>query len=150
MAPIKVDVEIALDAALEMLLWSETVETDDGTMGDSFESAGYATDEIDPSGVADVRGALEGFLASIAEERPYLWSVVVMSLRATRGYMSSDVPVVTALSRWVGDNWILTANRHGAGFWDTGLGRIGDYLTDMAHGASYNLYLGDDDRVYVS
>lgn len=31
------------------------------------------------------------------------------------------------------DLW-LTANHHGAGFWDRGLGDVGDYLTSVAHG----------------
>ena len=30
------------------------------------------------------------------------------------------------------ESW-LTRNRHGAGFWDRGLGRVGDILTEVAH-----------------
>lgn len=46
------------------------------------------------------------------------------------------------------DFW-LTRNRHGAGFWDRGLGDIGRELTDMAHawGSAY-LYIGDDGNIY--
>lgn len=32
-----------------------------------------------------------------------------------------------------GHDFWLTRNRHGAGFWDRGLGEIGDRLTDSAH-----------------
>lgn len=50
-----------------------------------------------------------------------------------------------------GHDFWLTRNRHGAGFWD------GDWdepaaslLTEAAHAAGEsNLYLGDDDRLYV-
>lgn len=45
----------------------------------------------------------------------------------------------------VGHDFWLTRNRHGAGFWDRGLGEVGRKLTDAAHayGDAY-LYLGDN------
>lgn len=47
------------------------------------------------------------------------------------------------------DLW-LTRNRHGAGFWDRGLGELGDALTKAAHAmGSRDLYVGDDGLVYV-
>ena len=50
-----------------------------------------------------------------------------------------------------GHDFWLTRNRHGAGFWDRGLGERGQRLTDAAHvyGESY-LSIGDDGKVYVS
>lgn len=48
------------------------------------------------------------------------------------------------------DFW-LTRNRHGAGFWDRGLGLVGKNLTDMAHAYSEaNLYKGDDGKLYLA
>lgn len=49
-----------------------------------------------------------------------------------------------------GHDFWLTRNRHGAGFWDRGLGDAGQRLTNNAHtyGESY-LYVGDDGKVYV-
>jgi hypothetical protein len=49
-----------------------------------------------------------------------------------------------------GHNFWLTRNRHGAGFWDMGLGDIGQRLTDAAHvyGES-DLYVSNG-KVYVS
>jgi hypothetical protein len=49
----------------------------------------------------------------------------------------------------IGHDFWLTRNGHGAGFWDRGLGDLGDKLTDAAHsfGSCY-LYVGDDGRVY--
>jgi hypothetical protein len=51
----------------------------------------------------------------------------------------------------IGHDFWLTRNRHGAGFWDRGLGDLGDKLTAAAHtyGES-NLYVGDDGQVYVA
>jgi hypothetical protein len=51
----------------------------------------------------------------------------------------------------VGHDLFLTRNRHGAGFWDRGLGEVGDELTEIAHimGGS-DFYVGDDGQVYAS
>ena len=56
--------------------------------------------------------------------------------------------------RWPGeeraghDFW-LTRNGHGAGFWDRGLGDLGDMLADAARVyGGVDLYPGDDGRIY--
>jgi len=47
------------------------------------------------------------------------------------------------------DLW-LTRNGHGAGFWDRGLGDLGDRLTDAAHVYGVvDLYVGDDGKVHA-
>ena len=50
-----------------------------------------------------------------------------------------------------GTDFWLTRNRHGAGYWDRGLGKIGTALSDAAHvyGTS-SLYRGDTGAVHVS
>jgi len=51
----------------------------------------------------------------------------------------------------VGHDFWLTRNHHGAGFWDRGLGEIGDALTDAAYAyGERDLYVGDDGKLYVS
>lgn len=51
----------------------------------------------------------------------------------------------------VGHDFWLTRNRHGAGFWDRGLGDVGDKLTAMSHPyGELDLYVGDDGFVYVN
>jgi len=48
------------------------------------------------------------------------------------------------------DFW-FTRNRHGAGFWDRGLGIAGDWLSDAAKVyGSCDLYRGDDGKLYLS
>ena len=50
-----------------------------------------------------------------------------------------------------GHDFWLTRNRHGAGFWDRGLGPLGDTLTDAAHAyGEVNLYVGDDDAIHAN
>jgi hypothetical protein len=34
---------------------------------------------------------------------------------------------------YAGHDFWLTRNRHGAGFWDRGLGKVGETLTELAH-----------------
>lgn len=46
------------------------------------------------------------------------------------------------------DFW-LTRNGHGAGFWSWDFGEIGDALAKAAHAfGEYNLYIGDDGKIY--
>lgn len=50
-----------------------------------------------------------------------------------------------------GTDFWFTRNHHGAGFWDRGLGEVGDALTKAAHGySSIDLYRGDDGKLYLS
>lgn len=50
----------------------------------------------------------------------------------------------------IGHDFWLTRNGHGAGFWDRGLGDIGDKLTDAckAFGEVW-LYVGDDGQIHA-
>jgi hypothetical protein len=51
----------------------------------------------------------------------------------------------------VGHNFWLTRNRHGAGFWDRGLGALGDRLTKAAHAyGECDIYLGDDGKLHLT
>ena len=48
-----------------------------------------------------------------------------------------------------GHDFWLTRNRHGAGFWDRGLGELGNRLSDAARAyGECDLYIGDDDMIY--
>lgn len=50
-----------------------------------------------------------------------------------------------------GHDFGLTRNGHGVGFWDRGLGELGKRLTDASKAfGTVDLYLGDDEKVYVS
>lgn len=48
-----------------------------------------------------------------------------------------------------GHDFWLTREGHGAGFWDRGLGEVGDKLTDIAHKFGCgDLYVGDDNLLH--
>ncbi len=48
-----------------------------------------------------------------------------------------------------GHDFWLTRNGHGAGFWDRGLGELGDKLTSATEKYSEaHLYVGDDGKIY--
>jgi len=50
-----------------------------------------------------------------------------------------------------GHDFWLTRNGHGAGFWDRGLGELGDKLTAAAKAyGSCDMCVGDDGKVYVA
>ena len=49
-----------------------------------------------------------------------------------------------------GHDYWLTRNGHGVGFWDRGLGAVGDRLSEAAGRREVYVYLGDDGKVYVS
>ena len=50
----------------------------------------------------------------------------------------------------IGHDFWLTRNGHGAGFWDRGLGDLGDRLTELCrpYGEAY-LYVGDDGQIHT-
>lgn len=50
-----------------------------------------------------------------------------------------------------GHDFWLTRNGHGAGFWDRGLGELGERLSEASKAfGGIDLYLGDDEQVYAS
>jgi hypothetical protein len=49
----------------------------------------------------------------------------------------------------IGHDFWLTRNGHGAGFWDRGLGDVGDKLTEACKAfGGVDLYVGDDGLIY--
>lgn len=52
--------------------------------------------------------------------------------------------------RLVGHDYLLTCKGSGAGFWDRGMGDLGEELTKAAHAeGSLDLYPGDDGLLYI-
>lgn len=50
-----------------------------------------------------------------------------------------------------GNDFWLTRNRHGVGFWDRGLGEVGAALADHARFmGEVSLYVGDDGKLYLA
>lgn len=112
------------DAYIECALWSSIVgEEEDSEPLDANHSA----DDIAPETLARIEEDCEDFYDAQSE----LWSSVDMD------------------DSQAGHDFWLTRNRHGAGFWDRGLGAVGDQLTEAAKVyGSVDLYVGDDGKIY--
>ena len=112
-----------IDAYLETSLWAST--DDDGEPLDGDYDKDDIADETLNEMEADARDFFQANEDALGEDE---WD-------ASRG----------------GHNFWLTRNGHGAGFWDGDYPIRGDELTrnSKAYG-EYNLYIGDDGKIYGS
>lgn len=109
-------------AYLETALWSSTNE--DGTPLDDLASV----DDLSPE---SVRAMTEDCVS-------FVWAN-----RAALRESGQD-------AGQAGHDFWLTRNGHGAGFWDRGLGEVGERLTKASKPyGSCDLYVGDDGKVYT-
>lgn len=108
-------------------MWTATDDQGE-PVEDKFEES-----DIDPSSLAEQQKQLVDFmranralLAKAAELRPGFYDAAQ-----------------------IGHDFHLTRNGHGTGFWDRGLGDVGDQLRDRSqdHGSA-ELYAGDDGKLY--
>lgn len=110
-------------AYLKTALWSSTDEN-----GEALDAV-YHVDDFAQSAVDQAASDLDDFFESNEE-----------AIEAS-GLSDSDVA----------HNFWLTRNRHGAGFWDKGLGEIGEELTEAAHAyGESDAYEGDDGQIYLT
>lgn len=125
------DVEAATRAYVEAALWASSCNgtaEHEGCRGEdcdvSLATLGYTAETLDP-GTADIMAAeVRAFVALCAEERPNVFDGINPAL--------------------VGVDFWLTRNGHGAGFWDRGLGEVGDHLTYWAKTYGHaSLYVTD-------
>ena len=110
-----------INAYLVCALWSST---DDN--GDPL-SSNYGLDDISPDLAAKAMSDCENFI--IANRADLL----------TSGLNNGQI----------GYDFWLTRNGHGTGFWDRGLGKVGDRLTKACKAFPANdFYVGDDRLIY--
>lgn len=113
-------------------LWSSTDNSDPDTGGDPLED-NYEKEDIAPETMAEMIADCTDFQESNADDLA----------EAERLEPSQDA-FRSGVYFW------LTRNHHGAGFWDRGLGDIGDRLTKNSHPyGDVDLYVGDDGRIYA-
>ena len=109
-----------LDAYIECALWSSPSGTDEAEFMDGVEA------ELAEETVEAMRKDVTAFIA------------------ANAGDLLDMPPEQTGHDLW------LTRNRHGAGFFDRGLGERGERLTRAAQAlGERTLYLGDDGLIYM-
>jgi hypothetical protein len=109
------DLDAIVKGYLDCQLWAG-IDTD---REDTKLDANYCRHDINPDYVDRVRKELlEVVTAHPLAVRMYL------NARERTGYDRNEL---------FGHDFYLTRERHGAGFWDRGLGEVGDYLTKIAH-----------------
>jgi len=97
----------------------------------------------------------EPFDANYSREDIALSSALSMA-RECRDFMRENYDDLSAYAFELsmdsaGHDFWLTKNRHGAGFWDRGLGDLGKRLSDASKAyGSTDLYLGDDGKIHAS
>lgn len=121
---------LMLEAYIECALWS-TTDNSNEQGGDPLDD-NYDETDLDPDTYAEMLEDCASFLnnaSELLEMAPYILRTPYTAEQA-------------------GHDFWLTRNGHGAGFWDRGLGDIGDRLSDIARTyGSYDLYVTDDGKV---
>jgi hypothetical protein len=103
----------------------------------------YSVENISPEYVAKVREELSDVVtAHPLAVRMYL------AHRSTRERVAAGFNRVDAVitSEYFGHDFYLTREHHGVGFWDRGLGELGEYLTKIAksYGSAETLWDNGD------
>jgi hypothetical protein len=107
-----------LAAFLAAAVWSETDAINEGDEPQPLDALGFTVDDLTASAVGTATDDVRDFL------------------KANWGDVHGMDPAQ------VGHDFLLTRNHHGAGFWDRGLGDVGDRLTDACRPyGSYSLYV---------
>lgn len=110
-------------AYIECALWSSTDDSDD--QGGEPLDANYLIEDIHPDTINEMLADCDDFTQAQSE------------LLEGLDYSQS------------GHDFWLTRNGHGAGFWDRGLGEVGQKLTEACRPyGSYDLYVGDDGMIH--
>jgi len=110
------DIDGMVTGYLDAQLWAQH----DYDRDDEMLDANYDRDDIDPNYVERIRAEF----AALVTEHP----LAVRMYGSQRKFHAGDGTV------WehFGHDFYLTREGHGAGFWDRGLGDLGDYLTSIA------------------
>lgn len=119
---------LALDGYLECALWS------------SYDLyTGCPLDELDTGALADE--TFDDMACDVWRFLATCWGDV---------WEDFEIDLSGIEPKQLGHDLWLTRNRHGAGFWDRGLGEIGDKLTELARSyGDVTLYIGDDGKIYA-
>lgn len=124
------DLEAFLAAYRQTALWSSS--------NDRHES--------DPDNEAEM---LDGSRYNLAEEAEAGMRASCEEFLAAHGHLVAEAKKVGRSIEDCGHDFWLTRCDHGTGFWDRGLGELGDKLSRAAKSfGNVDLYVGDDDLIY--
>lgn len=123
---------------IDALLWSEWQETDEGKSIPLDKH--YSATDVHPDSLKRIRLDCEQFLA---DAEPLI---------TDESRLARIDPEQGTLWDYAGHDFLLTRNRHGAGYWDGDWRNPeADELTRLAEGfPDCTAYVGDDNMVHVS
>jgi hypothetical protein len=143
-----IDIDEFVQHYVTCLLWSETVddvEEDPDEYGELPQINAdyrYGPDDIAPEAMAEIRGDCSGFVAAHGD--------LLLAMGETAAELQPNVHRYFDPEGDGGHNFCLSRNGHGTGFWDRGLGELGDRLHDAAKFyGTQGLYVADDGLLYV-
>jgi hypothetical protein len=120
-------------AYIEALFFTESGDSDD-------ELNGLGFDDLAPEAIHTILADCASFQNDLPKD----------SHGRTALDLAYDYAPVAYDATQAGHDFWLTRNGHGAGFWDRGLGVVGDDLTEAATCfGECNPYKGDDGKIYV-
>lgn len=123
------NIEEFLSAYIEAALWSSCGPDEEPHACENLDDL-FSADDIAPECLASMRADCADFIAAQA---------VDLCLYVQEKHSAAEA----------GHDFWLTRNGHGAGFWDRGLGALGERLTAAAKVyGSCDLYPGDDGKIY--
>jgi hypothetical protein len=128
-------IEIMVRHYLIAALWAST-DNAGNPLDDTCDDSDWH-----PSAIARANADCAAFIAQAQQLLPYLPDSYGAHPDCGRVH-----PAYAALGH---DLW-LTRNHHGAGFWDRGLGAVGEKLTGLAHEmGECDAYIGNDCFIYL-
>ena len=128
------DLDRFLSGYVECALWSSCGPEEEPHACESLDDL-FGADDIAPECLASMREDCADFIASNAADL-----ALYAEKRGNEQWGASEL---------AGHDFWLTRNGHGAGFWDRGLGALGDRLSTAAKVyGSFDLYPGDDGKIY--
>jgi hypothetical protein len=127
------EIDIATDQAMITLLWSAGDRTDEEGNGLYPWDSKFTVEDFADGQRAKMREIIAEFMATNVDALVRSGHVI--------GWQDDRAKV-----SMIGHDYILTSGRHGAGFWDRGLGALGDVLTQAAQATwrEWNLYTGEE------
>lgn len=127
------DIDAIVDGYLDCQLWAQHDSSTEERMesGECLD-ANYGRYDIS-----------DEYVEKIREE---LTEVIVSHPLAVRMYLAAHERIGYNRNELFGHDFYLTREGHGAGFWDRGLGELGDYLTKItkAYGSAEELFDSGD------
>lgn len=118
-----------VQAYIAAALWSSTDEA-----GDPLDDS-HSPDDIAPETLQQMREDCRDFFDGMQKD--------------LQEYCEATDSEEWSGESCAGHDYWLTRNGHGAGFWDRGLGALGQRLSDAAKVyRGFDLYIGDDGKIY--